>query len=47
MSIFILNRQYVKNASQKESYNVKDLITMKVKDLPHLTHFDVLQVILL
>ena len=43
----MLNRQYVKNASEKESYNVKDLITMKVKNLPHLTHFDVLQVVIL
>ena len=37
-------RQYVKNVSQKESYNVKDLITMEVKNLPHLTYFGVLQV---
>ena len=30
---------------QKESYNVRDLITMEVKNLPNLTYFAVLQVI--
>lgn len=39
-----LNRQYVTNAGEKESYNIKDLITMKAKNLPHLTNFDILQV---
>ena len=41
----LINRQYVENVGQEESYNVEDLITMKVEKLPHLIQFDVLQVI--